>query len=434
MTEDLLEVSDKILTGKLSIEEHSPLSLRGGTTLSELGDGLAFIESFGNVTALLAGASLVLIDAGGVLHAKEVHGQIRRWTDAPLHTAVYTHGHVDHVFSVPLFEAELQAGSNVPAPRVVAHENVPRRFDRYKLTHGYNGRINQRQFQLDAPLFPNEFRYPDETYVDDLTLDVEGVRIELHHDKGETDDGTWAWFPERKLLCTGDLFIWAAPNCGNPQKVQRFPWEWARALRKMSGLGAELMLPGHGLPIAGAERIRHVLSDTAELLESLHAQALELMNAGARLDELIHTVRVPDHLTGQPWLQPIYDDPEFIVRNLWRLYGGWYDGNPATLKPAPERVVAREVTELAGGASVLMARAVELSDGGDHRLACHLIEFAVLSSEDDPGVHRARAEIYRNRARAERSLMAKGVYRWAQTESNKVLSGDAIRAEDGDST
>jgi len=24
-----------------------------------------------------------------------------------------------------------------------------------------------------------------------------------------------------------------------------------------------------------------------------------------------------------------YDDPEFVVHNIWRLYGGWYDGNPA---------------------------------------------------------------------------------------------------------
>lgn len=426
MGDDLLEISDRILTGRLSIEDHSPLSIRGGTTLHEVGDGVAFVESFGNVTALRAGDSLLLIDAGGILHAGEVHGQIRRWSAAPLHTAVYTHGHVDHVFSVPLFEAEGRS----PAPRVIAHENVPRRFDRYKLTHGYNGRINQRQFQLDAPLFPDEFRYPDETYVDDLTIRVEDLQVELHHDKGETDDGTWAWFPDRKLLCTGDLFIWAAPNCGNPQKVQRFPWEWAVALRKMSVLGAELMLPGHGLPIAGVERIRLVLSETAEFLESLHSQTLEMMNAGARLDEVIHTVRVPDHLQGQPWMQPIYDDPEFIVRNLWRLYGGWYDGNPATLKPAPERAVARELADLAGGAGVLTERALELSAAGDYRLACHLIEFAALSDSDsgmrsDLGVHRARAQIYRDRARAERSLMAKGVYRWAQSESTRSLADEA---------
>ena len=61
----------------------------------------------------------------------------------------------------------------------------------------------------------------------------------------------------------------------------------------------------------------------------------------------------------------MYDEPEFIVRNIWRLYGGWYDGNPAHLKPAPEAVLAVEIAELAGGATRLAARALELADADD---------------------------------------------------------------------
>ena len=61
--------------------------------------------------------------------------------------------------------------------------------------------------------------------------------------------------PGRKVLCTGDFVIWASPNAGNPQKVQRYPREWAAALREMASLGAEVLLPGHGLPIVGADRI-----------------------------------------------------------------------------------------------------------------------------------------------------------------------------------
>ncbi|MFM7064250.1 MAG: MBL fold metallo-hydrolase, partial [Actinomycetes bacterium] len=355
MTVDLLAESERLLRGEVTTDERHPLFIRGGTQLVELGDGLAFVESFANVTAFVDGGRMLLVDAGGILHFRQVHEQLRAWSDAPLDTAVYTHGHVDHVWAVPLFEEE---GAPV---RVVAHENLPARFDRYDLTNGYNGTINQRQFQLPQPMFPSGFRYPDETYHDRLDVTVGGLSVELHHDKGETDDGTWVWVPDRKVLCTGDLFIWAAPNCGNPQKVQRFPFEWAVALRKMAALGAELMLPGHGLPIAGRERIAGVLSDTAELLESLVEQSLSLMNAGARLDDLVHTVRVPEHLTGRPWLQPVYDDPEFVVRNLWRLYGGWYDGNPANLKPAREVDLACEVAALAGGADVLAARAEQLA-------------------------------------------------------------------------
>ncbi len=91
----------------------------------------------------------------------------------------------------------------------------------------------------------------------------------------------------------------------------------------------------------GADRVRQALTDTADLLDSLVDQTLDLMNAGARLDEVIHTVRAPAHLADRPYLRPVYDEPEFVVRNVWRLYGGWWDGNPATLKPAPERGAGR---------------------------------------------------------------------------------------------
>jgi alkyl sulfatase BDS1-like metallo-beta-lactamase superfamily hydrolase len=144
------------------------------------------------------------------------------------------------------------------------------------------------------------------------------------------------------------------------------------------------------------------------------------MNEGARLDEIIHTVAAPPELLSKPYLRPIYDDPEFIVRNVWRLYGGWYDGNPAHLKPAREQLLAEELAGLAGGADVLARRAVELSASGaddDLRLAGHLAEYAALAAPDSAAAHRARAEVFARRRDAEPSLMAKGVFSWAEAES-----------------
>ncbi|WP_344907120.1 hypothetical protein [Streptosporangium longisporum] len=78
--------------------------------------------------------------------------------------------------------------------------------------------------------------------------------IELFHAKGETDDASVGWIPSRRILLPGDLFIWVTPNCGNPQKAQRYPREWAVALRRMAALRPEIMLPSHGAPIFGADR------------------------------------------------------------------------------------------------------------------------------------------------------------------------------------
>ena len=171
--------------------------------------------------------------------------------------------------------------------RVVAHEKVPERFDRYRLTAGYNAVINQRQFQVEGLQWPTDYRYPDETYSDTHTFEAGGERFELTHAKGETDDHTWTWVPSRRVLCCGDLFIWATPNAGNPQKVPRYPRDWSKALREMAALGAEVMLPGHGLPVVGAERVRAALEDTAALLESICDQTFELMNRGLPLDQVL---------------------------------------------------------------------------------------------------------------------------------------------------
>lgn len=431
MADDVLEVADRLWRGDIDIASLHPVGgYLGG--LAEVADGVAFVPSFANVSAFSTPDGLVLVDTGSTFVAAAVHGELRRWSPARLDTAIYSHGHIDHVFGVPVWEAEA-AERGWRAPVVVAHEAVPARFDRYVATAGYNELVNQRQFGVPGFRWPREYRYPDSTYRAELELEVGGRAFHLRHAKGETDDHTWTWMAEQKVLCCGDLFIWASPNAGNPQKVQRYPAEWAAALRRMLELEAEVLLPGHGMPVVGAERVHRALSDTAELLESLVAQTLQLMNAGARLDEVLHAVRPPESLAERPYLQAVYDEPEFVVRNVWRLYGGWWDGNPASLKPAPEAALAAELAALCGGADALADRALALVDEASSadgeradailRLAGHLAEMAALAAPGEPGLQRARAEVFGVLAEHATSTMAKGVFNWAARES-------ATRADD----
>ncbi len=337
-------VAEQLWTGEKTTRELHPMGLFLG--LEEYRPGLAFVASFANVTAVATGEGLVLIDTGSEQAAAGIHAAVRAWSAAPVHTAIFTHGHIDHVMGVGRFEAEARPpGAGL---RVVAHEAIRDRFARYRLTAGYNQVINARQFALPGLRWPADYRDPDLVYRDRLTLEVGGETIELHHDRGETDDHTWVWLPARRALCTGDLFIWAAPNCGNPQKAQRYPREWARALRAMLELGPELLLPGHGPPIEGATRVAEALGDTAALLESLCDQTLALLNQGAPLDTMLAEVRAPAALLDRPYLRPVYDEPEFVVRNLVRQLAGWWDGNPARLKPPRDAALAAEVAGLAG--------------------------------------------------------------------------------------
>jgi alkyl sulfatase BDS1-like metallo-beta-lactamase superfamily hydrolase len=198
----------------------------------------------------------------------------------------------------------------------------------------------------------------------------------------------------------------------------------------MVALEPELLLPGHGLPIVGRDRVRQALTEGAELLESIVEQTLAMMNAGVRLDDIAHSVQPPAYLLERPYLQPIYDEPEFVVRNIWRQYGGWYDGNPAHLKPAPGAALAGELAALAGGATKLAERARELAAAGDLPLAGHLAELAAQAEPDDKGVHAVRAEVFSARAREEASTMSKGIYSWAAHESETIAFN--TDAENGD--
>ena len=400
--------------------------------LSEIEDDVAVVESFSHCWVVDAGDELVCWDASGAHSGRAVVEALRGWSDLPVTRLIYTHGHIDHVGGSGAFVADAEQRGD-PRPIFLAHEAVPIRFERYRETNGWNVTINRRQFggirdRSKLGMGGDESRFltedvaqPDELVGDHHSFVVGDRTFELRHARGETDDHVWGWDAERRTAWTGDFVCWMFPNAGNPQKVQRYPIEWAAALRDMLAVGVERVYPAHGLPIVGRARCEQILGDVAEALEHLAGRTLELMNDGATIDDIIHVVRVPDHLVDRPWLAPHYDEPEFVIRNVYRQFGGWWDGNPANLKPASETAVASEVVALAGSVEALVGRALELVEVGDLRLACHLVEMAAAAEPEHEGAQQARAEVYWHRRAAERSLMSKGVFAAAARESEAAI-------------
>lgn len=416
----ILELAERHWNGEGDlVHEHHPVSYMHPQA-EEIADGVLVYVSTASANTIDSGDGLVMLDTGAPYDTKRLHEQVRSWRPDPLAAAVYSHHHIDHVFGTRRFEEEA-ADAGRPGPTVYAHAAVGANFDRYLKTQGWNTRINQRQFAIyvDEFAWPDRYRYPDVTFHDRLTFTRGDLTFELHHDRGETEDATWTWVPERKILHPGDLFIYAVPNAGNPQKVQRYVSDWAAGLRTMAALGAEIMLSGHGLPVIGSDRIRQALLDSAELLESIESQTLALMETGCTLDRVIHEVEVPGHLRDKPYLQPVYDHPQFIVRNVWRRYGGWHDGEPDHLLPAPRAELARTWVALAGGVAPVLDRVRQLHDGGDLRLACHLVEYAALAEPSSTEMHELRAEVYDARAADQTSSMARNILAHAALASRQ---------------
>jgi len=399
---------------------------------TEVTAGVHYLSTFSACTAFETDEGVVLVDSGLQELGPDLAEQLREHTDAPVHTCIYTHGHVDHVHGLPGFVADQD-----DPPEVVAHENMPDRFDRYERTRAHNEALNARQFggaaQAEDDLYGDDtpFRWPDypptTLYRDELTLEVGDLTFEVHHAKGETDDHSWVYCPEKDVLCTGDFFISMAPNPGNPQKVQRYPWEWADALREMAALEPSHLCPGHGQQVVDdPDGIRERLLTTADYLDTIVEETIAALNDGSPPHvDVVHEVDLPE--TDEPWLREVYDEGEFIVRNVVRYYGGWWTGRPSELEPAPRSDVAAEIIDLADGVEAVLDQATSLANRGSYRLACHLADYALeaacggeaATSEevgeadlppDDETVRETVADVYERRADHATSLMAANLY------------------------
>ncbi|MBD9557461.1 alkyl sulfatase dimerization domain-containing protein [Ensifer sp. ENS03] len=414
---------ERLWDGTAQMEEWTAAVSHGAIT--HVADNIITVHTTyfcGSVTAIRTSEGLVLIDTAKPETAKQTLDVIRSWDDSPIHTVIFTHGHIDHTSGITVIDQEADA-RGLARPRIVAHRNVKRRMERYEASHGYNSIAQSQQFNKPGYIYPIGQRRPDAVYDDTLSLSVGGERFELFHGRGETDDATFVWLPERRVLASGDFVIWVFPNAGNPRKVQRYAADWATALRRMEALAPAVLIPGHGPVVFGEERAAEMLRHGAEALEHLVRETLALLNRGASLDTVLHAVKVPDAYSGKPYLAAKYDDPEFLVRGIYHFYAGWFDGDAAHLKPPRTADLASELAALAGGAEKLAERATQLSEAGNFRLAVQLVEFASAAAPDDRTIQATRAAVLRKSIENENSLMGKAFLAVYEREAEQRSKG-----------
>lgn len=384
------------------------------------------ITSFGNVGFVTTGEGVVVVDTAVHQLGEIILRDIRKITDEPIHSVIYTHGHYDHAFGVSALLRDAEERGD-PKPRIIAHENVVRRFNRYRELQGQQEFINRIQFSVPEGMtaVPREYHYPDVTYHDRFSFRLGDFTFELRFGMGETDDATWVWIPERKIVFSGDFIIWSCPNIGNPFKVQRYETEWADALEQMAALHPDILVPGHG-PVIRGEKIQKVCLNTARALRYLHEEVVKRLNQGAWIEQILDEVKLPEDLARKAYLAPIYGCPAFIIHGIHRRYAGWYDGNPSHLFPSKTSEIAREVASLAGGPEALLSRAKALKEAGEIQLALHLVDFVLDNPEtsDLSEAHSLKADLLEARASVEPSFIARNIFtRGARLERQATREG-----------
>ena len=380
--------------------------LNGQLAGQELGPGLVVLPGQGNSLAIETDAGVVVLDASGHRHAPGMIETLRAHTDAPVHAIVYSHGHHGYNAAVDVWQADNDDRGDPPA-RLVAHQNLPRRYARYRETDELQRRMAAVQFPGKEPVPLDLLKQalvlhdPTETFADRMLL-VDGARrVELVWAPSEVDDALAVWLPDDGLLCGGAATPgFTIPNIGTPLRTQRLTIRWADTLDRLAALEPQRLLTEFG-PLIEGDAVAHQLAETARALRWLRAEVVDRMNRGMDEREILADMTYPDELFDQPWMAPTYGAPEYIVRDLYREENGWWDRNPTTLHPAPPEDAAAAVRSAIGDPAAVIARARALADAGETQLALHVIDLLALGSGHEPEVVEARvlkAELCRTRA------------------------------------
>lgn len=364
---------------------------------------------------------LVVVDTGvGFREGEDRVRKIRERTEIPFHTIIYSHGHVDHVGGASAFLKDAEDRGH-PRPRIIGHELVAQRLDKYRMLKGRRAYIASLQFprpqdrpsarQDWASVREPSYVYPDTTFHDYMEFKLGGLTFEIYYAPGETDDTIWVWIPERKVAFIGDLLLGGCPNTGNPLKEQRYTLEWAENLERIAEKKPDFVV-GSG-PVISGENVEERLLNTARLLRYIHEEVVRLLNEGYWIEDILERVKVPEELSDKPYLAGNYGHPTFVIHDVYRRYTGWYDGNPSELFPSKGADIAAEMLNIIGSEKVT-ERARQLQVEGNVQLALHLADFVIKGTEDESARSEAvllKADLLDVRAGEVRNYIAGNIMR-----------------------
>ena len=330
-----------------------------------------------NVYVLEGADSLVVIDTTESTSAAEaILADLRKVTRKPVETIFYTHSHRDHISGATVF-AE---GGN---PRVMAWHGFQSDIvgdiggpgqallARTRRQFGFglsfpDERVNLGCGPGDRPVAGMGAGHIPPTVLIDAPrskVDFAGFSVELIHAPGETPDHLVVWLPEVKVLISGDNFYHSFPNLYPIRgSAYRDFAVWADTLDWMLGLEAEVLAPGHSMPVFGVAAIRERMGDVRDAIRFVIEATSDALNSGLSVDEAAARVVLPAGLAKKPWLQEFYGRVDWAVRAYAAGTLGWFDGNPTNLGQLAPMQEAQNVIALAGGVDRVLEAARDADD------------------------------------------------------------------------
>lgn len=253
----------------------------GDLALHRLAEGVYVYRGFfSNSAVFVLPSAVALVDSQvSPRAARQLRAQIGTVTDRPITHVFNTHYHGDHTGGNAVFpDAEIIASADTLRLAVERDEERVEYADTFGLA-----------FQELHPTVP-----PRRTFEGRLEVEVGGERLEAHQlGRVETPDASVVWWPRRKVLACGDgIATFHYPYLGVPflDEGLRDDGQWIGFLERIRAWAPEVLIPGHGPALVGAEVIQARLDLLIRLFHDLFTEVKAELAAGTPIPALVEAV------------------------------------------------------------------------------------------------------------------------------------------------
>ncbi len=388
----------------------------------------AFGYAASNVYMIRGDDGLVIIDTSESTGAAEnILAEFRKISDLPVRTIIYTHSHRDHVSGATVFaeggQPEIFASTRFSDDSLIVASAHPRPTKAMQVR-------TKRQFGIGLS-YPDEIigigvgpgdrplkglgmgSVPPTRRIGDGGKRISrcGVDLDLVMAPGETPDHMVVWYQDKGVLFCGDNYYRSFPNLYAIRgTVYRDFDAWADTLDLLMGFDADVLAPGHTKALIGADRIKEVLRDYRDAIRHVVDETRKGMDAGLTIDELAHSVKLPDDLAEKPYLREFYGRVDWSVRAYFVGTMGWFDGNPTSLGTLAPRDEGRRFIELIGGPDAVLEATENARSTGDYQWALQLIDRLIFSDRENSRAVKIKAEILKEYADEQINCTARHYY------------------------